>query len=240
MAEHRFYAGPDTPLHAGSETTLAGEQAHRIARVLRMQPGARLALFSEEREFECELVSLQPRVCVRLLEEVPAQSPQRELVLYQALIRPNRFEWLIEKLTELGVSAIVPLLSERTTVRPSEIGATRLERWRRIAVEAAEQCGRRRVPTIEAPVSFTAALTQARGCIVFAWEGMRGGETPAADNEGGPIALFVGPEGGWSAAEADHARAAGARFAGLGPNLLRAETAAIVAAALLLLADKRS
>jgi len=235
MAGHRFYLGQDALPNARDDVTLTGDVAYRITRVLRMHAGERLALFSGVREFECELIETGKRVRARLLEELPPQAERTHLTLYQALIRPNRFEWLIEKVTELGVDRIVPLLTERAAVRASEIGASRLERWRRIAIEATEQSGRRCVPAIAAPVSYAAALNDANGCRVFAWEGLCEAHGATIEPDRGGISLFVGPEGGWSDAEVEQARAAAATFMGLGPTTLRAETAAIVAAAILLL-----
>ena len=148
MAEHRFYLA-DSSLGAasvGDTLDLESETAHRISRVLRLGSGERIRLFGEGREFECELVELRSRVKVRLIEELPKEHQSLSLTLYQALIRPNRFEWLIEKVTELGATGIVPVVSDYTTVRAGEIGEERLRRWRRIAVEATEQCGRRTPP----------------------------------------------------------------------------------------------
>jgi 16S rRNA (uracil1498-N3)-methyltransferase len=240
MSEHRFYAGDGAlaGLEQGCELTLPADAAHRIARVLRLRPGNQIGLFADGREFVCELVETGRRARARVLSEQPPAPSQRRLVLYAALVRPNRFEWLIEKVTEVGVAAIVPVVSERCAVRPEEIGAARLERWHRIAVEAAEQCGRRTVPAIAAPVPFPDALGRACGRIVLAWEGLRADPAPpalpfAAGHD--PLSLFIGPEGGWSEAEVERARAAGAALLGLGANVLRAETAAIVASALLLL-----
>lgn len=239
---HRFYLGdgPLATVAAGDELRLGGEAAHRIARVLRLRAGDALALFGDGREFEGVLTGADGKsASVRLLAEAPPRPPAPALTLYQALIRPNRFEWLIEKGTEVGVSCFVPVVTDHTAVRASEIGAARLDRWRRIAVEATEQCGRRRPPRIAPPMVFGAALEAADGIRVFAWQGAPPGlgrlrwsdQHPRAE----PYALFVGPEGGWSAAEFDAARAAGAELMGLGTATLRAETAAIVGAALLLL-----
>jgi 16S rRNA (uracil1498-N3)-methyltransferase len=247
VAEHRFYAGEGAlaQLGPGAELTLSGDAAHRIARVLRLRRGERVAIFGDGREFDCELLETGGRVRVLLVEELSPALQQPALTLYQALIRPNRFEWLIEKVTELGAGGIVPILSEHCAVRPAEIGASRLDRWRRIAVEAAEQCGRRTIPSIGEPIPYVEALQSAAGRLVFAWEGLSKSLQPGAiqgidshsseSRPGSAISLFIGPEGGWSDAEVEQARTAGATFIGLGPNILRAETAAIVAGTLLLL-----
>lgn len=241
VAEHRFYAGTGLPsvLDPAGDLVLTGEAAHRIVHVLHLRRGERLAIFGDGREFDCELTETGSRVSVRLLEELAPEPARCTLTLYPALIRPNRFEWMIEKVTELGVAAIVPLLSERTAVRPAEIGASRLERWRRIAIEAAEQSGRRAIPSIEQPAAYASALKAAEGLRVFTWEGLRVTAAPATmEMRSGAtdrLSLFIGPEGGWSDGEVEAAQTAGARLLGLGPNVLRAETAAIAAVTLLLL-----
>jgi 16S rRNA (uracil1498-N3)-methyltransferase len=236
LAEHRFYLGKDRlgGATAGETLELESDIAHRIARVLRLGPGERVRLFGEGREFECELVESRSRVRVQLLEELPKEAPSIPLILYQALIRPNRFEWLIEKVTELGATGIVPIVSDHTAVRAGEIGEERLRRWRRIAVEATEQCGRRVPPVLESPMPFGNAIEQAQGQRIFAWEGLRADEQQQSRfEEGEELSLFVGAEGGWSPREVDLARKLGARFLRLGPNILRAETAAIASCALL-------
>jgi 16S rRNA (uracil1498-N3)-methyltransferase len=206
-----------------------------------MRAGERVALFGDGREFEAELVQVGALVRARLLREAPAEPAQRTLTLYQALIRPNRFEWLIEKGTELGVTRFVPLLTQHTSFRPADIGRARFERWQRIAVEAAEQCGRRLPPQFAKPVAYSGSLTQAPGRLVFAWEGLRSatGLDELGLGEGAAeYSLFIGPEGGWTEAEVHAARSAGAVFLGLGPTVLRSETAALAAIALLLLASR--
>src|ERR1700682_6469383 len=125
MAEHRFYVGDDLLSGAlrGSELVVAGETAHRIVRVLRMKAGDCLTLFEGGREVQAELIDAQEPARLRVRAELPPAPVRSYLTLYQALIRPNRFEWLLEKITELGVSALVPIVTERTTVRPAEMGA---------------------------------------------------------------------------------------------------------------------
>jgi len=242
MAAHRFYVGEGglAGLAEGAEIALSGEIAHRMGHVLRMRSGENVRLFADGREFETELVRVGETVRGRLLGELAPEPARVRLTLYQALIRPNRFEWLIEKGTEVGVTRFVPLLTEHTSRPDGMIGATRFERWARIAVEASEQCGRRLPPFISKPLEYRKSLAQASGVRVFTWEGLRSGtggdELKRADGIV-DYSLFVGPEGGWSADEVEAARAVGVVFLGLGPTLLRAETAAIAAAALLLLAE---
>lgn len=225
---------------SGVEIAIEGQTAHRIRHVLRLQPGEHVILVGSGRAFEGRLEDTDGRVRIRLERELSAGQMQPPLTLYQGLIRLNRFEWLIEKGTELGVTAFVPMLTERTTVRATEIGAARLARWRRIAAQALEQSRGYAPPEIRSPLSFSQALAEAgKGCVL-AWEGL--GETPPLatlgelrDRAESGLSLFVGPEGGFSEAEIEQARSAGATLIGLGPRTLRAETAAIVGSALLLL-----
>lgn len=240
MSEYRFYLGDNQDFREGSEVELDAAAAHRIAHVLRLRAGQPISVFGCGREFRALLLADSPCVRVRLLEELPPlDCAAPHLTLYQGLIRPNRFEWLIEKGTELGVTGFVPVLTERTAVRAVEIGPARLERWRRIGIEATEQSGGRRPPSIATPVSFDRALALAGPALILAWEGSRTPPAPAERvrlrDAASDLSLLIGPEGGFSESEVARARYAGAVLIGLGPRTLRAETAAIVAAALLLL-----
>jgi len=243
MAPHRFYVGEGglLGLAEGAEIAFGGEIQHRIAHVLRLRAGENVRLFADGREFEAELVRVGATVHGRLLGELAPEPARARLTLYQALIRANRFEWLIEKGTELGVTHFVPLLTEHTSRQEAMIGASRFERWTRIAVEASEQCGRRLPPLISKPLAYPKALAQASGIRVFTWEGLRSGtglDELGQDDGLVDYSLFVGPEGGWSAGEVEAARAGGVVFLGLGPTVLRAETAAIAATSLLLLVGR--
>ena len=242
MSGHRFYVGETlTSVAAGDEVEIHGAPAHRMVDVLRLRRGDGVLIFGAGREFEAILLADGQRVRVRLLDELPPHvcaSPR--LTVCQALIRSNRFEWLIEKGTELGVAAFVPVLTEHTAARVAEIGPARLERWRRIAVEATEQSGGRTPPAVAAPVRFEQALALAAPALVVAWERVRtppqAAELARLRDAGRPgLSLFIGPEGGFSESEVARAQQAGATLIGLGPRILRAETAAIAAAALLLL-----
>lgn len=238
MAEHRFYVGEGlATAPCGGEVTLSTEASHRIARVLRLCAGDRIAVFGGGSEFSARILSTSARVRAQLLEPASTRlQPTPALTLYQGLIRPNRFEWLIEKGTELGVRCFVPVLSERCSVRAAEIGSERLQRWQRIATEATEQCGGMQPPLIAPLRPFSEALCRADGTRVVAWEALRNEPISLAHlRDGRQLSLFIGPEGGFSAAEIEQARATGAQLIGLGLHTLRAETAALAATALLLL-----
>jgi 16S rRNA (uracil1498-N3)-methyltransferase len=163
-------------------------------------------------------------------------EPGLHLTLYAALLKGSKFEVVLQKCTEIGVSHFIPVLSERTV--PSAPTHDRLERYRTIVREAAEQSGRGRLPELSNAIPLTEAIASstARGATVVLWEGEgeRGLNDLSAPSPGARLSLFVGPEGGFSDAEAEQATALGAAIISIGPRILRAETASIVGSALLL------
>lgn len=225
---------------AGREVSLPPDLARRLATVLRLKPGERIVLADGSgRDHEAELVSVSSRaVTAVLLAERPSPlEPGVEVVLYQSLIRPQRFELVLEKGTELGVARFVPLITERVQVK-TEGGSQRAERWRRIVTEAAEQCERGRVPAVDAPMRFEEAIASAPGLKLLPWEeerstGLRAG-LAALTERPSTVSLFIGPEGGFSPEEAALSRSAGCVTVSLGPRVLRSETAGIVAVALVM------
>ncbi len=239
---HRFYVPP--PLSFHGPCPLPAEVAHRVVHVLRMGPGQRLRLFDGSGcEVEVEIAAVRGReVLVSPVAELPPDPPAPVIHLYPALIRPQRFEWLLEKATELGVTRVQPVVSERCQVRAVELGPGKAARWRRITLEAAEQCGRRDVPELASPLPLAAALARAEGLLLLPWEAERaaaptlGEALRAASPDVGsarcPVAIFIGPEGGFSPAEVAAARTRGVLTVSLGPRVLRAETAAVAALAI--------
>jgi 16S rRNA (uracil1498-N3)-methyltransferase len=228
----RFYV--DERL-AGGELRLPESVARQVTTVLRMQPGERVVLFDGSgSEWVGELTRAGKAATVRLVErrDRPA-SPARRVRLCQALLKGERMEWVLQKGTELGVASFQPLLTERVVARRTDVP----ERWRRIVIEAAEQCGRTELPALQPPVSLEEALT-GEGAHAFCWEGERQGSLWRALAGGGlkELSLYVGPEGGFSDGEAELARTRDAMVVSLGPLILRAETAAVAASSLALLA----
>lgn len=224
----------------GGEVTLTGDLAHRLVRVLRYRPGDQFILATgAPMEHVVRVEAATPRsITLNIVGERPAPTePSVDVTLYQSLIRANRFDFAIEKCTEIGVARFVPVINERTQVQ-EEAGSSRAERWRRIIVEAAEQCGRGRLPDIGQPVAFAEALASAPGLKVVPWEDER--TTRLADHlrsvSPGPrsVSVFIGPEGGYTEAEIEAARAAGAVLVTLGRRVLRSETAAAVACGIVL------
>lgn len=233
----RFFVPPEAIV--GQEVRLGPELAHRMGRVLRLRVGEQVVLLDGSgREYEVELTALTARAAgVVLASREGCGEPAVRLVLYQALIKGQRFDWVLEKGTELGVAGFVPIVSSRSQVRPSEAASARLERWRRVIVEAAEQSGRCRLPEISPPLPFAEACASAAGLRILPWEGQRDislGEVLAGQEAVDDVSLFIGPEGGFPPEEVELARQKGVRTVSLGRRILRAETAAIVAAALVL------
>ena len=229
-----FVAGP---LAAGARLTLEGEAAAHLGRVLRVRAGAPVVLFDgSESEFASEVVAATRRTVA--LAVGPGREVRREsaleLVLLQGVCRNERMDWVVRKATELGATAIRPVMTERSVVKidPAKI-AGRIEHWRAIAISACEQCGRNVLPDILPPLPVTAALSAHRGAsgVLLDPEAKGGADTlrPPA----GPLCLLVGPEGGLDERERAAARAAGYMGIRLGPRILRTETAALTGLALL-------
>lgn len=235
VTAHRFFVRPESI--AGDSVTLTAEQRRQISTVLRLRPGdSIIVLDNTGMEYD-----------VRLTDEdgvIERRRPNRAeppvaLSLYQGLLKGAKLELVLQKGTELGVRRFVPVLTARSVA--GEPGKEKARRYEAIVREAAEQSGRGCLPVIDRPLAFPDALHDAleRGPALLPWEGeqstrLEPGDLPAH----GELSLIVGPEGGFTAAEVDQARGAGARIVTLGPRILRAETAAIVASALVLyLAD---
>jgi 16S rRNA (uracil1498-N3)-methyltransferase len=218
----------------GELVRFTDEQAHQLRSVLRLRVGARVQVFDGCNRFD-RLVELVDVASGRVVGEVAqAPEPRTRLSVYPALLQRDRFEVVLQKLTELGAAGIRPVLTERSLVRepPDE---RRFARWRAILREAAEQSGRGVVPDLMPPLPLADALRTGEGLVVLAYEGERQWALRGA-LRGHPtrVALFIGPEGGYTDAEVECARGVGARVVTLGPRVLRAETAALVASALVL------
>ena len=221
------------PAAVGEVVTLTGDEA-RHARVRRLALGEAVALF-DEAGHSCvgEVSSItRNRVAVRVTAVRAADAGESPLALTLAigLLRADKLDWVIEKATELGVARIQPFASTHTLAQPS---SARRTRWQQIARSAAKQSGRSRVPAVASPCAFAALLDLPVATRLLLAE--HGDTVPFAAVDaptGAPLILIVGAEGGFATAELDAARAAGARLVGLGPRILRAETAAVAACAL--------
>ena len=217
------------------ELELPAATARYLVRVHRLGPGDRFVAFDPDAALEADAELLpsgshQPRV--RLGEPRPAAlRPDRAVTLVQAVGKGDKVEAVVRDATELGVSAFVPVVAERSVRRPSR-AAGQLDRWHRIAVQAARQCGRGDVPTILPPVELGEALERlgplgpARLGLCLHPEGDEPlGAVLDEHREPGEVTVLVGPEGGFSSAELELARSYGFRIVTLGPLVLRTETA---------------
>ncbi len=237
MQRHRFYAAPSS----FTETTvrLDADEAHHLTRVLRLGSGAQVFVFDGEGvEHECEVARVAKHEVdlnlLRRLDDV-VESPL-QLTLAQAQIKGDKFDWVIQKATELGATRIVPLVTEHSDIkRAEERAGQRLQRWRRISLEALKQCGRRRLVDICEPAPFDEFCgSAARGaCLIFSERGGGGlAEVTAKLREFNQLSLCVASEGGWSERELRKAASCGFTPVSLGSRILRTETAAIVAVSL--------
>jgi 16S rRNA (uracil1498-N3)-methyltransferase len=205
---------------------------HYLEDVLRLEPGARVEVFDGEGS---AWDATRSGGELRLGERRPAPPPGVAVWLAFALPRGEKGEWIVQKATELGASRLVPWEAERSVVRldPGR-AAERARRWGRIAAEAARQCGRSDVPEVAIPGTLAAALEAPEGFVRVAFHAGAGEPLAGLVRPGaaGYLAV-VGPEGGLTDREVEACRAAGCALASLGPRVLRAETAAVAAAALL-------
>jgi len=222
--------------------TLTGAQAAHMARVLRAQPGMEADVVAGGHVFHAEVVAVSSdEVRFNLLAEVQA-DPALPVTLVVAVYKFDRMEWAIEKATELGVAALAPVIAQRTEKHLAQAAEKRAERWRRIAHEAAQQSRRSDVPLIHSPVALSDRVRAASGAtrIVLAEQERTTTlhrlieESVEAGGEEMPaLEIAIGPEGGWAPAEEALFDANGWRAATLGPRILRAETAAIAALAVI-------
>ena len=220
--------------------TLIGDEAHHISRALRMAAGERITVCDMQKyEYECELTAFLPDcVQARVLEERKCETePPYRAHLYQALPKGDKLDAVIQKSVECGVDEITTFESERCVVRiKSEGEGKKVERRQRIALEAAKQSGRGRVPEVHPSVSFAKAIEEAAGADIalFCYEG-DGTESLAEVlrerkqahlGKIPTVSIVVGSEGGFSLSEAEAAREKGLIPVGLGRRILRTETAA--------------
>ncbi|MCL4835086.1 MAG: 16S rRNA (uracil(1498)-N(3))-methyltransferase [Caldilineaceae bacterium] len=237
---HRFFL-THTPITPGQPVDLT-PLAHQLRAVLRLSPGETILLLDNAGfAYPTEIIRVDRNAAEGsvLGQEVTEGEPPIFLSLYLCALKADKFEWVLQKGVEIGVSRFVPVISSRTIVRPAEKLTRKYVRWQEIIREAAEQCGRGRLPVLAKPLEWAAAVVEPSGLRLLPWEeadatsltlgaALSGVDAPAA------CSLLIGPEGGIDAAEAAQAVAAGWVAVSLGPRILRAETAAITAAGLVL------
>jgi 16S rRNA (uracil1498-N3)-methyltransferase len=226
-----------SPLAAGPRR-IAGEDHHYLSRVLRVRSGDSIVVFDGAgREADARVVSITEDALELEIGEPRAGTVGARITLLCALLKGDRMDLVIQKATELGVARIVPLAAERAVVKidPRRAG-DKLERWEKIAREAARQCERADAPAILPVLPVADAVRGHEGAFgILFHEGERAASLRALlpTERPGQVICAVGPEGGFTPAEVDAARGAGFAVCGLGPRILRAETAAIAAVAIL-------
>lgn len=220
---------------------------HQLQVVLRLQPGVQIVLLDGEGQaFLAEILTLTRKAATgRVLVQLPnPPEPTVQLTLYQCSLKTDKFEWVLQKGVELGVSRFVPVISQRSIVRPATALLNKYTRWQAIIREAAEQCGRGRLPELAEPLDWPAAIAHPHQLRLLPWEAQNRSaasikaavtapQSNAATNPTS-VALLIGPEGGITAAEAQAAQTAGWQTVTLGPHILRAETAALTAIVLVM------
>ncbi len=249
----QFFISPEA-VHDG-KFRLTGPEAFHIAKVLRKKAGDSLVLFDGKGgRFEAMIKTIHPEGDVSgeltsTLTQIEGH-PAVSLRLYAGLLKAAGWETVLQKGTELGVSSFHPVLTPRTVVLLHEAGRieAKRERWGKILLAAAKQCGRAKLPELEAPAQFRDAIKacEGQGLSILAWEGLSGATAAeslrgflreamaAAGGKPVRVNLFIGPEGGFTEEEVELAESLGAVVFGLGRQTLRAETASMAAAAVVL------
>lgn len=235
---HRFFVAPELVRQLGAIVTLPKEIAHQLRDVLHLQVGEQIILLDNSGdEIPASVASVnKSAVAVQLLERRPGKNePAVRIILCQGLLKSARFEWILEKGTELGVSVFSPILCRRSTSGLEDAGASKMQRWQRIITEAAEQSGRARLPELLPIRTLQDALdTIPPGALaLMPWEEEHSLTLRDAlkSSTASTVVLFIGPEGGLTVEEVRQAQQHGAQIVSLGSRILRAETAALVAVA---------
>jgi 16S rRNA (uracil1498-N3)-methyltransferase len=233
---HRFFVPPSWI--SPSIVNLRDQTAHQIRVVLRMQPDDSIIVLDDSGiEWHVNLTKIdKDSVQGKIIAQRPAQGePALHLTLYQGTLKAQKFEWVLQKGTELGVSCFVPTICQRSIVRRHHTPANKNTRWQHIIREAAEQSGRGKLPRLEQAMSLPDALTHAQSATLVIMPWPEATEASFKEILGKTkverVALFIGPEGGFTADEIALGQQFGAMLVRLGPRILRAETAGLAACA---------
>ncbi len=251
---HRFFVRPSSI--QGDLVSLSGAVVHQIRNVLRLVPGDMIMVLDDSGwEYQTRLTLVDKKQADGIVENktLSRTEPRAKVTLYQSLLKGESFDWVLQKGTELGVVEFVPIVANRCVIGSvDDVRDTKMRRWRRIILEAAEQSHRGRLPGLNEPLLYAQACERARHAdlALLPWEdeqitpiGAMLGDSPTPVTFQGKtvslrrpfsISVFIGPEGGFTAREVDQARQYGIVPVSLGPRILRAETAALAAATIIL------
>lgn len=226
----------DQSVHSESQINLSQEKTHYISNVLRLRIGDPVKLFNDnDQEFDAKLISVTKKTAVLDVEashEVHRESPLR-VTLGIGISRGQHMDYSIQKAVELGVYQIVPILSEFSNVKLQDSRkGNKLSHWRNIMISATEQCGRTRLAKLAEPLSYHDYLNKDDSLTRLILHPEDNESLQGITINKNSLTLLVGPEGGFSKAEVGLAKDKGYRVAGLGPRILRAETAVVTAMSL--------
>jgi 16S rRNA (uracil1498-N3)-methyltransferase len=240
MSRRRFFAPPEA--FNRQTVILTGDEAKHLRSVLRLKVGDEVFVFDGGgKEFKCAVAGMRrDEVELDNCEEIAppyAESPL-SFTLAVALLKGEKFDLVVQKATELGVTTVIPVTTRFADIhlRDASDAEKRVGRWRRIAMEAAKQCGRARVPEIATPVAFESLILDNAQSLRLLFAERDGDGLESNTRASGPIAsvvALVGSEGGWADEEIEKAKAAGWKIVTLGGRILRAETAAIAVSVLI-------
>jgi 16S rRNA (uracil1498-N3)-methyltransferase len=243
MTLRRFYAPKIAFTSDGKTVALGADEARHAHDVLRLEAGDEIFVFNGEGdEYRCVIAELMSQsATLNVVEQVSPASPESplDLTLAVALLKGEKFDLVVQKATELGVTRLTPLLTARADVRIREPGDARkkADRWARIAFESAKQCGRAQLMLVDPPMNldeFFRSISDVQMKLTYtALDGDPHADLAKMDMKEARIAAMIGPEGGWTDDELKQASGDGCKIVTLGGRILRAETAAIAVATLL-------
>ncbi|MGI6550008.1 MAG: 16S rRNA (uracil(1498)-N(3))-methyltransferase [Syntrophomonadales bacterium] len=240
----RFFVAPDNIL--GMQVFIDGDEARHIAVVLRSQPGDEIIVFDgSEYEYEVRLLSVTSSMVTGqvLSSRLTTADPPIAITLVQGLAKGEKMDYIIQKSVELGANRIIPVQTDHSVVKlDRERALGKVKRWNRMTLEACKQCGRNQPPVVEEVSRLDAVLKRVSGMMpsIFFYEQCKTNKLGALLNQHRQemleqgVAVFIGPEGGFSQSEAQLAEKSGALMAGLGPRTLRTETAGLAALTILM------
>ena len=235
---HRFFVAPELVRQLDAQMTLPKELTHQLRDVLHLQVGEQIVLLDNSGDEILATVASVSKsaVDVRLLERRAGKGASNvRIILCQGLLKSARFEWILEKGTELGVSVFAPILCRRSMAGLGDAGTAKIQRWRRIITEAAEQSGRTRLPELLPirPLKDALSNIPPGALALMPWEEERAILLRDAlkSSSSLTVVLFIGPEGGLTADEVKLAQQHGVQIVSLGSRILRAETAVLAAVA---------